>query len=216
MPVLGNIKIYPRLLAKMEVKTITGVPRMTKKTILCVLVLAITGMLCAPVAAELHNEGDWSFYIVDHITAITDVEINGQSDSDAMETQCIHVPASLDHVSVLFDVTGGPDTNLTITREYIDMLREKYPGMEPVLFANGGFATYDVDSGGITPGLFTTDYEYSYYEYPMSFHEHFTGVKIYTVTIHEHLENRGAFHATLEKPYRLTANADIYNRFVAV
>jgi len=171
---------------------------MTKKTNLCVLVLVITGMLCAPVAAELQNKGDWSFLIVDQTLARTDVKINGHGDRDSGENQNIHVPAGLDHVDVQFDVTWGPDTKLTITREYIDMLRKKYPDMEPVLYANGGCDTYDVDAGGL--GLKRIQVGDQLY---------------YPLTIHEHLAKRGLVHITPGGTFGVIGADCFYDRYVS-
>jgi hypothetical protein len=156
-------------------------------------------MLCAPVVAELQNEGDWIFYIGDDILARTDVKINGHGDRDAWNIQRVHVPASLDRVDVQFDVTWGPDTKLTITREYTDMLRKKYPGMEPIIHADGSTDTYDVDSGGLIPKIVMN-------------HD---GRKYYLIKIHEHLAKRGLAHAKPGKTHGISGNEIFYERFVS-
>ncbi|WML66845.1 MAG: hypothetical protein METHP_00304 [Methanoregula sp. SKADARSKE-2] len=119
---------------------------MMKKACLCIIGLLFLGALCVPVVAETGDGGYWSFSIVDLILAYSDVKING----DLLATDCyqkVRVPNSLDQVEVQFVVVGGPETTLTITKEYINKLREKPPGWEPVLVAGGGILTYDVDAG---------------------------------------------------------------------
>ena len=172
---------------------------MTKKTNLCVLVLVITGMLCAPVAAELQNEGNWSFFILEKILARTDVKINGHGDRDAWNLQSVHVPASRDHVDVQFDVTWGPDTKLTLTRDYIDMLRREYPGREPAIYAYGCVDTYDVDSGGLIPRRVRDD----------------DGRVYYRIKIHEHLAKRGLAHAKPGEYLGISGEDVFYDRFVS-
>jgi len=173
---------------------------MTQKTTLCVLVLVITGMLCAPAAAELQNEGNWSFYILDKIFAKTDVKINGQGDRNAGQFQRVNVPASLDRVDVQFDVTWGPDTKLTITRDYIDMLRKKYPDGVPLIYAHGCIDTYDVDAGGLGAMVDVDRVE---------------GNKFYFIaTIHEHLEKRGAVHMVVGEAREVFLLNQLYERFI--
>ena len=161
--------------------------------------LVIAGMLCAPVAAELQNEGDWNFYIVDTIFGTTYVKINGNVDHnvDAGKFQKVHVPASLDRVDVQFDVTWGPDTKLTITRDYIDMLRKKYPGKEPAIWADGCVDTYDVDAGGLGLTGFWEDKQF-----------------YFIMTIHEHLKKRGAVHKRVGESRKVTIYDVLYERFV--
>ena len=170
---------------------------MTKMTILCVLVLVTTGMLCAPAAAELQNEGDWSFFIIEKIVARTDVKINGHGDRNAGEFQRVHVPASLDRVDVQFDVTWGPDTKLTITREYIDMLRKKYPDRVPLIYAHGCVDTYDVDAGGLGT---VVDGDKSYF----------------IATVHEHLKKRGGvgLHKILGESRKVSIHNPLFERVV--
>jgi len=109
------------------------------------------GMLCVPVAAETGDQGYWSFYIIDQISAISDVKLNGQSGGGTGNYLKVYVPDSLDQIEVEFDVTGGPDTNLTITKDYITRLRNGRPDWNPALYAWGGFLTYDVDAGWCYP-----------------------------------------------------------------
>jgi len=182
---------------------------MTKKTILGILVLVITGMLCAPVAAELQTAGDWNFFILEKIVARTDVKINGHGDRNAGEFQMVHVPASLDRVDVQFDVTWGPDTKLTITREYIDMLRKKYTGREPAIYAHGCIDTYDVDSGGFIPQEIREYEDESWVDnLPLR-------GSYYPMTIHEHLAKRGRIHRTPGVTIGISSKDVFYDRFVS-
>jgi hypothetical protein len=159
----------------------TGEIFMMKKTCLCILGLLLLGMLCVPVAAGTGDQDYWSFYVVNDISAATAVKLNGDGElSQWRSFEKVNVADSLDQVVVKFDVYGGPDTNLTITKEYITMLREAYPDQEPVLQAWGLIDTYDVDAGGLYVDAANT-----------------TGGKklpYSSITVYEHLRKRGAVH----------------------
>ena len=123
---------------------------MTRKIILGVLGLLLLGMLCGPVAAEPKDlDPDyWHFTIMTDVGAIIDVKLNGYGDREAGNNQLVYVSNSLDQVEVHLDVTGGPDTTLTITKDYINKLRDERP-FPPALYMWGGFLTYDVDAGWV-------------------------------------------------------------------
>ena len=157
---------------------------MTRISNLCLFGLVLLGMLCVPVTAETNNQGTWNFTIIDRVIAVTHVEING--DSNAGRYQWVYVPDSLDHVDVLVNVAGGPETTLTITREYIEKLWQSAPPKQvPALMMWGGCATYDVDAGWIDP----RPYEASDYSQN----------RMYEVS--EHLVEHGLIHKSVGETY---------------
>jgi hypothetical protein len=157
---------------------------MTRITNLGVFGLMLLAMLCVPVTAETNDQGTWNFTIIDRVIAITDVKING--DDNAGRYQWVYVPDSLDHVEILVEVTGGPDTTLNITKEYIDTLWQSAPsGQVPVLMLWGGCATYDVDAGWIDP----SPYEASDYSLNRKYE------------VYEHLVERGLVHKSVGETY---------------
>ena len=159
---------------------------MMKKTCLCILWLVLLGMLCVPVTAETNDQGHWNFTIIDRVIAITHVEINGLEDKDAGRSQRVYVPDSLDQVEVYLKVTGGPDTKINITKDYIDTLWQRAPsGQIPALMMWGGCATYDVDAGWIDPRqIEASDYSLN---------------RMYEVS--EHLRERGLVHKSIGETY---------------
>jgi hypothetical protein len=119
---------------------------MMKIISLCIPGLLLLGMLCVPVAAETTAQDYWSFYVIDRIIADSNVNLNGQSGPANAHYQKVSVSNSLDQVNVVFEVTLGPDTNLTITRDYIAKFRSEHPDWEPALYSRGYLLTYDVDA----------------------------------------------------------------------
>jgi hypothetical protein len=125
---------------------------LTRITSLCVLGLVLLWLLCVPVAAETKDQGYWNFTVIDRVIAITEVKINGVGENGAGRYERVYVPDSLDQVEVLLEVTAGPDTTVTITKEYMNQLWQRAPpGQVPALLMWGGCATYDVDAGWIDP-----------------------------------------------------------------
>jgi hypothetical protein len=159
---------------------------MTRITNLCILGLLLMGMLCVPVTAETKDQGHWNFTIIDRVIAITHVKINGVEDKDVGRYQRVYVPDSLDSVEVLVEVIGGPDTKVTITKDYIDTLWQSAPsGQIPALMMWGGCATYDVDAGWIDPRpMEASDYSVN---------------RMYEV--YEHLKERGLVHKSIGDTY---------------
>ncbi len=166
-----------------------------KKMCLCIIGLLFVGTLCVPVAADTGDQDYWSFYMVDRILAHYDVKLNGHSSGHAafyMLPQKVYVSNSLDQIEVLYEVVGGPDTTLTITKEYVNKLREKRPDWDPALIAWGGSLTYDVDGG--------------WFKLPAGQKENYT-LSRYFIRPHEHLVSRGLSHSTLE------SNIEVYQSF---
>lgn len=159
---------------------------MTRITNLFIIGLLLLGMLCVPVAAETEDTGTWNFTVIDRVIAITDVKINGVGDNNIGRNQRVYVPDSLDQVEVNLVVTGGPDSKVNITKEYIDSLWQSAPsGQIPALIMWGGFATYDVDTGWMDPRPFeASDYSQN---------------QMYEVN--EHLIKRGLVHKSIGETY---------------
>ena len=163
-----------------------SIMHMTRTTNLYVLGLLLLGMLCVPVAAEMEDQGSWNFTVIDRVIAITEVKINGAGDKNIGRYQRVYVPDSLDQVEVTLVVVGGPDSKVTITKEYIDTLWQSAPsGQIPALMRWGGCATYDVDAGWIDPRPFeASDYSVN---------------RMYEVS--EHLIKRGLVHKSIGETY---------------
>lgn len=159
---------------------------MMKKTCLGILGLLLLGMLSVPVAAEAEHPGCWNFTIINRVIAVTEVKLNGDGDHGAGRYERVYVPDTLDQVEVLVKVTAGPDTTLTITKDYIDQLWQRAPqGQIPALLMWGGCATYDVDAGWIDPRpMEASDYSVN---------------RMYEV--HEHLSERGLAHKSIGETY---------------
>lgn len=176
----------------------TGDFVMMKKTCLCILGLLLLGMLSVPVAAETKDQGSWNFTIIDRVIAVTHVNINGVGDNDAGRNQWVYVPDSLDHVEVHVVVTAGPDTNVNITKDYIDQLWQSAPsGQIPALIMWGGCATYDVDAGWIDPRpIEASDYSLN---------------RMYEV--YEHLKERGLVHKSIGETYYIRYHT-LHDRYV--
>jgi hypothetical protein len=153
---------------------------------LCILGLLLLWMLCVPVAAETNDRGYWNFTIIDRVIAITHVDVNGVRDDDSGRNLRVYVPDSLDQVEVHVVVIAGPDTTLTITKDYIDNLWQSAPqGQIPALLMWGGVATYDVDAGWIDPRpIEASDYSVN---------------RMYEVC--EHLRERGLVHKSIGETY---------------
>jgi hypothetical protein len=159
---------------------------MMKKTCLCILWLLFLLMLCVPVMAEANDQGHWNFTIINRVIAITDMKINGVGDNDVGRYQWVYVPDSLDFVEINLEVTGGPDTKVNITKDYIEMLWQSAPsGQVPALLMWGGCATYDVDTGWIDPR-------------PMEASDYSVNRKY---EVYEHLRERGLVHKSIGETY---------------
>lgn len=175
---------------------------MMKKTCLCIVGLILLGMLCVPVAAATQRPGYWNFDIVNYVKpAKADVELNGDDDLGGKSYQRVYVSDSLDQIEVTFAITAGPDTTLTITKDYITKLRNDGPsGWEPALMAHGGFLTYDVDAIWVDPintivsPPFTTPLCQS--------------------KVFEHLKERGWVHSEIGDPVDIMPPNHIWERFV--
>ena len=125
----------------------TGEFFMMKKTCLCIVWLLLMGMLCVPVAATTVRPGYWNFDIVNDVLPHGDMILNGKGENGDAIYQRVYVSDSADQLELKVKVTAGPDTTLTITKDYITTLRNKCQGgWEPALVADGGFLTYDVDA----------------------------------------------------------------------
>jgi hypothetical protein len=174
---------------------------MIQRTGMCFLGILLASMLCMPAALAAGSytdpgclftdhyiwdrcdyTGTWSFYLVSYITGKTVININGQGDQNGWTRdgyyQRVIVPDSLDKVNVTFVVTLGPDTTVTITKEYIEKLRKAKPNEAPMIYAWGGPWTYDVDACGgsaIDNGNVMNTY-------------------VLAVTTYEHLVKRGLVH----------------------
>lgn len=159
---------------------------MMKPTSLCILGFFLLGMLCVPVAAETGHPGTWNFTIINRVIAATEVKLNGDGEHGAGRYERVYVPDSVNQVEVLVKVAAGPDTTLTITKEYIDQLWQSAPkGQIPALLVWGGVATYDVDAGWIDPRpMEASDYSVN---------------RMYEVS--EHLSERGLVHKAIGETY---------------
>ena len=171
---------------------------MTRITNLCILGLVLLGMLCVPVTAETKEQGYWNFTIADRVVAITDVKINGVGDNNIGRHQWVFVPDSLDQVEVHMKVTGGPDTTVTITKDYIDQLWQNAPPRQiPALIMWGGCLTYDVETGWMDPRLVeASDYSSN---------------QMYEV--YEILEKRGLVHNSIGETYYMRYHK-LHERYV--
>ena len=159
---------------------------MMKKTCLCILGLLLLGMLSVPAAAETEHPGHWNFTIINRVIAITEVKLNGDGEHGVGRYQRVYIPDSLDQVEVHLEVTAGPDTKLTITKDYVEKLWQSAPpGQIPALLMWGGCATYDVDAGWIDPlPMEASDYSVN---------------RMYEV--YEHLSERGLVHKSIGETY---------------
>ena len=77
------------------------------------------------------------------------MELNGHGDPAGGNYLEVYVSDSLDQVEVHYVVTGGPDTTVTITKDYMDKLRYEHPDLAPALLFWGRFFLYDVDAGWV-------------------------------------------------------------------
>jgi hypothetical protein len=131
----------------MKTTNISGDFFLMKKTCLCIVGLFLMGMLCMPVAATTQRPGYWNFDIINDITPSADMILDGKGDNADAFHQRVYVSDSVDQLVLHMKVTAGPDTTLTITKDYITTLRNKCQrGWDPAVVAHGGFLTYDVDA----------------------------------------------------------------------
>ncbi len=151
-----------------------------KKTCLCIIGLLFVGTLCVPVAADTGDQDYWSFNVVNMVIGHSNVKFNGQG-SSSYSFQKVYVANFLDQVEVKFEVAGGPDTTVTITKEYMNKLRKEHPGWEPAVVTEGMTLTYDVDVGGFA--LQQSEDRFSRF----------------SITRYEHLMERGLYHWPLQK-----------------
>ena len=159
----------------------TGKFFIMKKTCLCIVGLLFLGMLCVPVAATTVRPGYWNFDIVNDILPCEDMILNGKGDNADAYYQRVYVSDDADRVELHVKVTAGPDTTLTITKDYITTLRNKCQnGWEPALVAEGGFLTYDVDAVCIDTHTTVPQGQVS--------------IEMYEAKVHEHLKERGLMH----------------------
>jgi len=120
---------------------------MMKKTCLCIFGLLLMGMLCVPVAATTQRPGYWNFDIVNDVLPSADMLLDNKDDNADAIYQRVYVTDDNDWIELQVKVTAGPDTTLTIKKDYITTLRNKcQEDWEPALVADGGFLTYDVDA----------------------------------------------------------------------
>jgi hypothetical protein len=142
----------------------------------------ILGMLCAPALAEADSDpGCWTFRILKGIIAVDTVHIVGEDIQEYSDTaggssfryQEIQVSNAVNQVDVQFRVAGGPDTTVTIMRDYINSIAGM--GKGAMIFADGGIQTYDVDAAVVTK------------------EEWVRGINL-EVKIYEHLKKRGSIH----------------------
>lgn len=156
----------------------TGKFFIMKKTCLCIAGLLLLGMLCVPVAATTQRPGYWNFDIINDIMPPgADILLDNKEDNADAFHQRVYVSDDADRVELHLKVTAGPDTTLTITKDYITTLRNKCErGWDPAVVAHGGVWTYDVDADCLstyTMGIVTMPGDW------------------YVAKVHEHLEERG-------------------------
>jgi hypothetical protein len=172
---------------------------------MCVLGILLAIMLCIPGASAAGSDdtGSWNFQIVTIIYhTFTEIKLNGQGDVNGGYYQNVIVPNSLENVEVQFVVTGGPDTTINVTKEYIAELRREKPDETPTIHAWGEPLMYDVDAGWGTAKPFNY---YGWNEY---------GVLTFCFTPNEHLVKRGLRHYSPGHQYGVDMNHGFHNRHV--
>jgi len=172
---------------------------MMKKTCLCILGLLLMGMLCVPVAATAQRPGYWNFDIVNGVTALSEVKLNGDGNDGDAYYQSVYVSDALDQIEMEVKVTAGPDTTLTITKDYITTLRKGCPGWEPTLVADGSFLTYDVDAVCIDTRQTVSST---------------LPIDTYEARIYEHLKKRGLVHHPIGITYYFPCYTTLVERSV--